>query len=166
MFVKATALAQRTHAMGAFDGVAVGLALGWTMLQTIFGGKKSAWRAGDAITIRHRSADGTDHAWAGAGFVLLASTLKRLPLGLRPFGRMRQGLKLLTIDAPPRWIAAAVPMLLAGSEARWLERSGYHRIDAEAIELDLDSGYILDGEPFDGGALTLRQAAPVAFVVP
>ena len=44
-FVSATELAQRTHRVGAFNGVAVGLALGWAIVQTMFGGASSAWRA-------------------------------------------------------------------------------------------------------------------------
>ena len=36
-FVRATELAQSTHRVGAFNGVAVALSLGWSMAQTLFG---------------------------------------------------------------------------------------------------------------------------------
>ena len=49
-FVSATALAQRTHRVGAFHGVAVTLALGWAVLQTIFGRATSQWRVSSART--------------------------------------------------------------------------------------------------------------------
>ena len=87
-FVDATALAQRTHRAGAFNGVAVGLALCWAILQTLFGGANSAWRAGNRMRIRFESrGDEGVHA-AGANtdtdrarYILLASTLKRMPIG-------------------------------------------------------------------------------------
>ena len=97
---------------------------------------------------------------------MLASTLETLPPGIRPFGSARPGLKTLTIDAPPRRILAAVGPLLAGSEAAWLERAGFHRVDAPSVDLDVEGGFILDGEEFPGGAYRLSEGAPISFVVP
>lgn len=101
-----------------------------------------------------------------APYALIASTLVRPPFGARIFGRTRAGLKLLTIAAPPRWPVLALPALLAGSERRWLEAAGYHRHDTTAFDVDLADGYMLDGKRFPGGMLTVRQGAPIAFVVP
>ena len=172
-FVDATALAQRTHRAGAFNGVAVGLALCWAILQTLFGGANSAWRAGNRMRIRFQSrGDEGVHA-AGkhadtdrARYILLASTLKRMPIGIRPFGVPRAGLKTLLVDAPPRWLAAATPLIVAGSPAAWLDRAGYHRIDSPSFDLSIDSGFILDGEVYPGGDLTVREARALSFVVP
>jgi diacylglycerol kinase family enzyme len=161
-FVKATALAQRTHRAGAFNGIAVGLALGWALMLTVFGGSRNAWRTGDRMGLRLPGSRVNDSPL----YLLLASTLARLPVGLKPFGRVRDGLKLLTVDAPPRWMAAAVPPLLAGSEAAWLDRAGYHRDDTAAFDVDLAEGFILDGEMFPGGPLTVRQGPLLDFVVP
>ena len=165
-FVSATALAQRTHRVGAFNGVAVTLALGWAVLQTMFGAASGTWRSGEAMRLDATLADGGNVMQDGRRYLMLGSTLKRLPVGLKPFGKPRQGLKLLVIDAPPRRLVRAVPLLLAGSETPWLAASGYHRIDAEACTLAIEQDFILDGEVYPGGELTIRQAKPLRFVVP
>lgn len=169
-FVAATELAQRTHKAGAFNGVAVGLALSWAVAQTVFGSAASSWRRGERLRLRHdhRSVamHGADLGVDRDRYLMLASTLETLPLGIRPFGSSRPGLKTLTIDAPPRRILASVGPLLAGSEAAWLERAGFHRIDAPALDLDVPGGFILDGEVFPGGAYRLSEATPISFVVP
>ncbi|MES3099243.1 diacylglycerol/lipid kinase family protein [Sphingomonas faeni] len=172
-FVDATALAQRTHRAGAFNGVAVGLALCWAILQTLFGGANSAWRAGNRMRIRFQSRGNEGAHAAGehantdrARYILLASTLKRMPIGIRPFGAPRVGLKTLVVDAPPRWLAVATPLIVTGSPAAWLDRAGYHRIDSPSFDLSIDSGFILDGEVYPGGDLTVREARAISFVVP
>ncbi len=171
-FVQATALAQRTHRAGAFNGVAVGLALCWAILQTLFGGANSAWRAGDRMRIRYQGGAAPAHAPGAnantdrARYLMLASTLKRMPVGIRPFGMPRNGLKTLVVDGPPRWLAAATPLIVTGSPAAWLDRAGYHRIDSPSLDLSLDSGFILDGEVYPGGDLTVREGKPLRFVVP
>lgn len=169
-FVAATELAHRTHRVGAFNGVAVGLALTWAVGQTLFGSPAGPWRRGERMRIRHHERSVGMH---GAlletdrdQYILLASTLERMPVGVRPFGRPRPGLKTLTIDAPPRKLTAATGALLGGSEAAWLERAGYHRIDAPALDLDLDGEFILDGETFPAGQYRVIEAAPISFVVP
>lgn len=168
-FVDATALAQRTHRAGAFNGIAVGLALGWGIAQTLFGGSNSAWRAGSAISLSYsRDADrlhGTVPDGVDDRYLLLASTLQRLPLGLKPFGRLRGGLKTLVVDAPPRRLAVMLGPLLAGSESPGLERRGYHRVDAASLSVDLSSKFVLDGEVFPAGAYHVREALPLRFIV-
>ena len=126
------------------------------------------WRAGNRMHVRYdsaadagRVADTDTHR-----YILLASTLTRMPLGVQPFGAARDGLKTLLVDAPPRWLAAAAPLIVAGSPAKWLDRAGYHRIDTPALDVTMEAGFILDGEVYPGGALTIRQAAPISFVVP
>jgi diacylglycerol kinase family enzyme len=161
-FVRATRLAQRVHRLGAFDGMAVGLSLASAIAQTFFGGKRNPWRQGEPMRIE--TADG--HNAERAFYIALASTLNRLPLGIKPFGRKRDGLKLLGIDAPPRRMLAAVPALLAGSEAAWLDRAGYHRATADSLHLSLAGGFILDGEFYPGGGLLLKKGAALTFATP
>lgn len=158
-FVPATALAQKTHRLGAFNGLAVGLSVISCAAQTVFGGTGNRWRQGTPMRIA--LPDG--RALNGAKYLLLASTLERLPLGIRPFGAPRPGLKLLTVDAPPRRFAAALPGLLGGYD---LPDAGYRRDDAESIELVIKGDIIVDGEPFAGGAMTLVRGAPIGFAVP
>lgn len=166
-FVAATALAQRTHRVGAFHGVAVSLALGWAVLKTIFGRASNPWRAGEHIRLNARSTDaGPVLSLDDRHYLLIASTLKRLPVGLKPFGTPRSGLKMLVVDAPPRRMVRAVPMLLSGSESAWLERSGYHRRMVDQLEIRLDHDFILDGEIYPGGELLVSHAPVLRFVIP
>lgn len=169
-FVGATALAQRTHRRGAFRGVAVGLALSWAVGQTLLGSSSSEWRRGERMRIRHHERSVPMHGAALASeraeYLFLASTLERLPLGIRPFGAERRGLKTLTIDAPPRRVLTALGPLLAGSEAAWLEHAGYRRIDAPSLDLDLDGEFILDGERFPAGRYRISEGVPLNFVTP
>ena len=159
-FVRATALAQKTHRLGAFNGLAVGLSVAGGVAQSLIGGGRNPWRQGTPMRIalpHRRSMD-------GAKYLLLASTLERMPLGLRPFGAPRPGLKLLTIDAEPRRIIATLPALLGGYD---LPADGsYRRDDADSIELVIKGDFILDGECFPGGAMTLTRGTPIGFAVP
>ncbi|MBW4331295.1 NAD(+)/NADH kinase [Stakelama sp. CBK3Z-3] len=158
-FVKATALAQHTHRFGAFDGLAVALSLFASIGQTMFGSKQRGWRAGDEMTI---AGDADMH---GSFYLLLCSTLDRLPLRLKPFGGLGDGMKLLAIDAPPRQMIRRVPMLLAGVRNAAMERAGYRHRAAGQLNIRLDGDFILDGETYPGGDLTLRRGAPLRFVV-
>jgi len=161
-FVRATRLAQRVHSFGAFDGFAVGLSLASAIAQTFFGGKQNSWRQGERMRIATADGDGVERDF----YIALGSTLNRLPLGIKPFGKMRDGLKLLGVDAPPRNMLLSVPALLAGSEAAWLGRAGYHRGNVDTLHLSLEGGFILDGEFYPGGDLTLRKGAALTFAAP
>jgi diacylglycerol kinase (ATP) len=161
-FVRATELAQRTHKAGAFNSFAVGISLFWGVAQTLFGGHANEWRAGERVRLQLDRATPADKTL----YILFSSTLEQLPLKLKPFGKVRPGLKMLAIDAPPAQLARAVPALLRGSEAAWLEKAGYRRHDVSSFTITLDGGFILDGELYEGGTLTVRQSAPLEFVTP
>ena len=169
-FVDATELAQRTHRVGAFNSIAVGLAVGWTLIDTAFGGAESRWRRGTRMAVRFgagaRPRQGAVLDTDGVRYLLLASTLERLPLGLKPLGEERSGLKTLLVDAPLRSPFRRVPAVIAGRDSAALEADGYHRIDASEIEVDLAGSFILDGEIFPGGRYTMRETTPLSFVVP
>jgi len=170
-FVGATELAQHTHRAGAFRGLAVGMALAWALAQTVFGRDSSQWRVGTATSLdfaadaRGLAGGAVPHGDANR-YILLASALTHLPIGLKPFGPTRHGLKTLVVDAPPRRLAMAVPAILRGAAPEWLPGAGYHRVDASAVELWLDGNFILDGEIFQGGNLTVREGPELRFAVP
>ena len=159
-FVPATALAQRTHRLGAFNGLAVGLSVASCAAQTVFGGTGNPWRQGTPMRIALPDGRSLD----GSKYLLLASTLERLPLGIRAFGQPRAGLKLLAIDAPPPRLLGNLPALLGGSEMP--DAAAYRREDADSIELTVKGDVIVDGEPFAGGAMTLTRGTPIGFAVP
>ena len=158
-FVRGTELAQKNHDRGFFDNAAIGVTLAGAVTRTLFGGPDDPWRRGEAAEL---SFAGPARPW----FLVLASTLKRFPLGLKPFGEPYEGLKVLSIEAPPRRLAQAVPAILRGRDPPWLAASGYRRDDLAAFDLNFPGAFVLDGEIFDGGALSLRQGPELEFVIP
>ena len=161
-FVRATELAQTTHRFGAFNGLAVGLSIAGAITQTLFGGHQNEWRRGEPMRVSPAIGETAERAY----YLLLASTLTRLPLDIKPFGQPRSGLKMLAIESPPRRLLSAVPAVLRGTRDVWLAKAGYHRNDSEQFQVTLAKNFILDGETFPGGKLTLRRGAPIRFVVP
>jgi diacylglycerol kinase family enzyme len=160
-YVRSTHLAQSVHRAGAFNGLAVGLSLVGAVRQMLSGAKTSEWRAGDPTTLEldgqaiHRNLLG-----------VLSSTLERMPLGIRPFGRVRSGLKLLAVDAPPRRTLLSTMALAVGSEREWLVEAGFRRAYPDSFRLGIDGDFVLDGETFPGGDLTISKGAPIDFLVP
>jgi diacylglycerol kinase (ATP) len=157
-FVRATELAQKNHGLGLFDNAAIAVTLAQAAAGALVGGPGNAWRRGETATLSGASAQ----RW----FLVMASTLKRFPLGLKPFGEPREGLKLIAVEAPPRRLHRALPTLLAGRDAPWLAASGYRREDPAAFGLDWTGDFVLDGEIYEGGELTVRRGPELEFVVP
>jgi hypothetical protein len=160
-FVRATRLAQSVHRVGAVNSLGVGLSLAGAAFQTLFGASTNEWRRGEPVTLELEG-----RSIQRELFLLLVSTLERMPLGLRPFGRTRSGLKLLGVDAPPRKVLACTAALAMGSERQWLSDAGCKRAYVDSFRLYLDSEFVLDGERFPGGDLTISQGAPIDFLVP
>lgn len=159
-FVRATELAQRHHGLGFFDSAAVAVTLVTAAARTLLGGPSDPWRRGEPVTLSF-APDGPPMC-----FLLLASTLKRLPLGLKPFGTPREGLKVLSVAAPPRRLVPALPTLLRGRDAPWLVKSGYRRDDLAGFDASFPGDFVLDGEIYDGGQLSLRRGPELEFVIP
>jgi len=157
-FVRGTELAQKNHARGLFDNAAIGVTIAGAAARTLFGGPADPWRRGEPAAVSFATAQ----QW----FLVLASTLKRFPLGLKPFGEPHEGLKVLAIEAPPRRLLRAVPTILRGEDPEWLAASGYHRRDLLTCDLDFPGDFVLDGEIFGGGALALRQGPELEFILP
>ncbi|HVI32874.1 diacylglycerol/lipid kinase family protein [Phenylobacterium sp.] len=158
-YVRATRLAQSAHRMGAFGTASVALTLAASVVQSMAGRSDRGWRAGEGMRLALGGGGPTD----GARFLVIASTLETLPLGLKPFGPVRPGLKALAIEAPPRRLVAALPPLWTGAQPAWLEDAGYVRRDGD-LEVDFQGEYVLDGEAYRAGALTVRQGPVMEFV--
>lgn len=170
VFSIAIRVGQGAHRMGAFDSLAVGATAVWGCLQALFGSDDNAWRRGNEMAVTLLPG-GTPMPHSRFGHparrtILLASTLERLPLGIKLFGPDRPGLKLTALDHPRRRIIALVPAILAGWAPRWLGEGGFHQLDAEAFEIALGDSFILDGEAFPAGAYRVSQGAALSFVVP
>lgn len=158
-FVRATELAQKSHGMGIFDNAAIGMTLAGAAGRTLLGGRSDPWRRGEEAALSFST---HQDQW----FLVLASTLKRLPLGLRPFGEPREGLKVLSVEAPPRRLVRALPTILSGRDAPWLAESGYRRDDLAAFGMVFPGDFVLDGEIYEGGDLSVRQGPELEFVIP
>ena len=169
-FTRGTQVGQQAHRWGAFNSFAVGLIIIWCLLQTVFASAANVWRKGTAMRLRD-GADGAElprsrHGAPGERYVMVASTLQGFPLGIRPFGKARSGLKLAIIDAPLRSMLAFLPLVLTGFDRPFMRRIGLHRIDLETLDLELGDRFILDGEYFPAGRYRLRQGPELRFVVP
>ena len=166
-FTTGVRVAQDAHRLGAFGGLAVGLTAIWGALQTIFGSNRNPWRRGLGIDIQLHP-DNVPMAHSGHGersrrSIMLATTLRTLPMGLTVYGPPREGLKLAVIDRPRRLIWAMMPALLRGWNPDWLGRWGYHRVATPGFDITLDDEFILDGEIFPAGSYRVEQGAPLTF---
>lgn len=159
-FVRATKLAQKNHGKGFFDNAAVGITIAGGLVRTVLGGAGDRWRRGEAARLSYMGPH------AAPRFLVMASTLKRFPMGFKPYGEPREGLKVLTVDAPPRRLLTALPRIIRGDESSWLADHGYRRDDLASFGIAWDGDFVLDGEPYKGGDLTVRQGPSLEFVIP
>lgn len=170
VFTMCTQAAQQAHRYGAFNSFAVLLTIAWGLLQMLFARPSNPWRQGTLATVRlgkeRRLLSNSGHGAPGRRQIVFASTLERFPLGVKPFGRLRRGLKLTVIDAPLRRLIALAPLIMAGFERPGFPRMGLHRLLSEEVELELGDQFILDGEYFPAGRYLLRQGPPLRFVTP
>lgn len=161
-FVRATQMSHAVHRMGAFHSLAVALTVIGAAFGALFGRDGDGWRQG----VRAGLAIDGGEATVAARFVVLATSLKRLPLGLRPFGPPREGMKVLEVSAPPRRLALALPAVLLGRAETWLRRHGYRRTLAEGLFVSSPQPVVVDGEVFPGGEITIALGPPVRFLAP
>ena len=160
-FVRVTSMSKKVNSLGAFHSLSVALTLAGGVIGTLMGGARDRWRAGVPLCM---AIDGEETRTADR-FVVMATTLKRLPLGLKPFGPPREGLKFLDVDAPPKRLPGALPALLSGRDAAWLPGLGYRRGDARSIRITTDQPLVVDGEVYDGaGGVTVVLAPSLRFL--
>ncbi|MFN4113579.1 MAG: diacylglycerol/lipid kinase family protein [Sphingomonadaceae bacterium] len=161
---------QDAHRLGAFNSLAVIVTAGWGVIQALLGSDANPWRRGAPMELllgEERAA--LPHA--GAGYegrrsIMLASTLERFPGGIRLFGVLQEGLKIVVLDRPARRILAMMPLLLAGLRLADPERRGVHYRSVDSFELTIGEDYILDGEAFPAGHYRVTRGPSLRFVVP
>ncbi|WP_279350983.1 diacylglycerol/lipid kinase family protein [Erythrobacter litoralis] len=161
---------QDAHRMGFFDSLAVGLTSLWGIGQTIFGSSKSSWRRGTVMRLTDAQTGvelpHSRYGEQGRRSILLASTLNRMPLGIKLFGKGQKGIRLAVLDAPRRRIMGFVPAMLAGWHPRWLDRGGLHHLSVEGFEMEIGDKFVLDGETFEAGSYVVMQGPHLSFVAP
>lgn len=102
--------------------------------------------------------------------VLLASTLERLFLGIRPYWGTGPGaLPFSAVRSGPRHLLRALPGLLRGRANQHLtEQNGYISRRVDTLELRMDGGFTLDGELFEaqghGVPLVIEVGGNASFV--
>jgi hypothetical protein len=164
-FTEGNRLAEaRLHRRGVHDAAAVALALAGIALKAGLD-RGHALRAGVPMTVAP-----DDHPTReGRRFLLLATTLDRLMLGLRPFwGEGRGAVRWLDVLAPPRRLAAAFWAGARGRPRPWMRSAGYHSGRSERLRVAMHNPFVLDGEVFEPGpeGLLLSASDRVAFVSP
>ena len=165
VFTRSISLGQSAHRWGAFNALAVLVTTIWSLVQAFFTNAGNAWRQTTGI----RLSDDAGNPVAGKEskrYVLLSSTLERFPMGLKPFGNIREGLKLVVLDRPWRRSLARIPLIATGRRPSNPARLGYHWATPDSYLIHLDDRFILDGEAFPPGEYRISQGPELRFVVP
>jgi hypothetical protein len=165
VFNRAISLGQSAHRWGAFNAMAVIVTTFWSLGQAFFAGDGNPWRRQTGM----RLADDAGRPIAGEAeqrYVMLASTLENFPMGLKPFGEWRAGLKLAALDRPARRSLLRIPLIAAGRLPSRPQRLGYHWASPQTFRMTLEDRFILDGEAFPPGEYRVSQGPELRFIVP
>ncbi|TMM48285.1 diacylglycerol/lipid kinase family protein [Qipengyuania marisflavi] len=167
-FTIGTRAGQDAHALGFFGSLAVGATAAWGVLQALLGSNRNQWRRGSEMAIS-RLSDGSalahsQHGDPGRRSIILASTLRHMPMGLKLFAPDSSGIKLVAMDKPLRRLLLSFPAILYGWRPAWLERAGFHQTDGEGFAMRFAEPFILDGEAFDPGQYRVEQGPDLTFV--
>jgi hypothetical protein len=164
-FTEAKLLAERAlHRRGIHDRLAVLLALAGITRRAVWQSDHPL-RTGAPMTVAPDGLAPHD----GHRFLVMATSLDRLMLGLWPFwGEGRGPVRWLDVAAPPKRLLSALWAARQGRPRPWMPGAGYRSGRAERLAIHLRTGFVLDGEVFDPGPEGLILSAPgrVAFVTP
>lgn len=169
-FTLGTRAGQSAHKLGAFNSLAVGVTAFWGILQAFLGSRNNAWRRGTEMEIL-LGPEGVPLAHSGHGdparrLVLLATTLERLPAGIKPFGKLVKGLKMGVVDLMSRRNTALLPAIATGWTPKSLRERGFHQVAVSRFTLEISDQFILDGEAFPAGKYRVEQGPELEFVTP
>ena len=79
--------------------------------------------------------------------LFLATTLNKLPLGLKVFwGQEQSAIRYLSVSYPPYQFFKAIPLLLLGRPSSWMIDHGYCSGTASNLGINFNSTAFLDGE--------------------
>lgn len=134
------------HPMGAEGPAVVGLSLGLVVMRALMG-RPGGILQGDAMTLTPDGDPGASRE--GDYFLLLATTLDHLILGLTPFWGDGDGpLRLTTVAYPPTRLARALIPLARGRPRPWMTDNGYHSRRLKCLTLVSACPIVFDGQTF------------------
>lgn len=169
-FKTGIAAGQDAHRLGAFNSLAVAVTAGWGVAQALLGSAGNRWRRGTGMQLLlGPEREPMPHSGFGdpaRRWILIASTLSRLPLGMKLFGPHQDGLRIAVMDKARRRLLAMLPAVVAGRAPAWVTKAGVHFAKTSEFDLTLDDGFILDGEIFPAGRYHVTEGPELRFVVP
>lgn len=161
---------QDAHKMGAFNSLAVGVTSAWGILQGLLGSDQNVWRRGVALKLllgaNKLEVPRSQYGDPARRVFMLSSTLEKFPVGLKLFGKFRDGLKLVVLDHPRRRTLAQMPAILFGWLPRSLAEKGVHHARTDHYEMHIGDEFILDGEAFPAGQYHVSTGPELRFLVP
>lgn len=169
-FTTGIKVGQDAHRLGAFNSLAVGVTTAWGVIQALLGSAGNRWRSGIGMEIltgpERRPLPHSGFGNPAQRWILVASTLNRLPVNMKLFGPYHDGLRMVVMDKARRRLLAMIPMVVAGKGPDWVTRAGVHFARASEFELALDDEFILDGEIFPAGRYHVAEGPELRFLVP
>ncbi len=172
VFNAAIEAGQVAHRFGAFQSFAVAVTAIFGVMQALFGFGSGPWRRQYGIRVSPGPDESalaeTGRGRKGTRFLAGWTTLKRFPLGLNPIpGKVEPDqISYFFMDAPLRRAVALFPFAIFGANWPVLRRFGIHRGTRASFEIDLDDGFILDGEIYPAGNFSVRPGPEMRFVTP
>lgn len=160
---------RNVHTRGFVGGAASWLTLAPVLVRSLLSPDADGLLAGDPADIRIEREGVQDEALNGEWSVMMASTLRRLALGARPFwGRgSADNLAATFVRAPTRRLACNALPLLYGVAGR-PSSPAYESRRADAVTIAYSGEVTLDGELYAAAAarpLRLSRAGALRFMV-
>ncbi len=153
------------HPAGIVRGPSVAVSIAEVLRRTLFGAERRHLAQGEMM---HIAADGDDRG-EGRRFILLATTLNRLMLGLWPFwGEGDAPIHWLDVSAPPQRLLRGIAAAARGRPRPWMAAAGWGSGRAQGLDLGFDHPFIVDGDiyPAVSGNLRLSVTRPIGFLSP
>jgi hypothetical protein len=153
----------KVHTKGFRDGIAPGICT--LRLLLAMARKDRSYAAPTPMTVTTATANEPSRACFGQQdyYLVLASPLERLFLGLRPYWGRRQGAFYFSaLRADPLHALRALPPLFWGRAGPLATpENGYYSEKIDELELDMDGPFTLDGEIYHA----YRDSGPVRVTV-
>lgn len=163
-FARGTDLANESlQPRGVHHGAAVAFAMAGMLCQTLFGRGRRRLLDGEPMSIRVDDGPAVD----GSRFLMMATPLDRLVLGLWPFADTGAGpLHWLDVAAPPRHLLRLAAAALRGRPPRRAAEYGHRSGRAAELQLALARPFVVDGDRFEPGPAGVRLTAspPLRFL--